>query len=268
MKNLFLACCLLIPFTGGSQPISGEDLPPIPYIKYSWKTPTEKEGKNNLSTVIFEGAGHDMEYLQMSACLISPSKRETALRVPANEEYLIIVKSTPLTISFRDSTWTLTPGSIALLLPEEKFAIHNRTKEPGRYYLMKYRSKAPVDLRRGEASGGSFVKDWNKLPLNKHDRGGVRRYFEKPTAMCKRFEMHVTTLNEGLKSHDPHTHRAEEIVLMLEDTEGSNGKTEMQIGEQFFSGEAGDMYYLGSNVLHGVRNEGDTPCSYFAYQFE
>jgi len=80
--------------------------------------------------------------------------------------------------------------------------------------------------------------------------------------MQKYFEIHVTTLKEGLRSHDPHTHRAEEIVLMIE------GDTEMQIGEKFYKGKTGDFFYLGSNVLHAIRNEGTKSCMYFAIQFE
>ena len=80
--------------------------------------------------------------------------------------------------------------------------------------------------------------------------------------MSKRFEMHVTTLNEGLQSHDPHTHAAEEIILIIDN------QAEMQIGDRFLKGKAGDVYYVGSNVLHGIRNDGTVPCTYFAYQFE
>jgi (S)-ureidoglycine aminohydrolase len=80
--------------------------------------------------------------------------------------------------------------------------------------------------------------------------------------------MHVTALNAGLKSHDPHTHRAEEIILLLEDTSESKSKTEMQIGQNFFKGEAGDVYYVGSNILHGITNTGSDQCRYFAFQFE
>ncbi len=119
-----------------------------------------------------------------------------------------------------------------------------------------------MDLARGQASGGSFVKDWNKIPFKPHDKGGIRNYFEKETAMSKRFEMHVTTLKEGIKSHEPHTHRAEEIVLVIEN------KTEMQMDDKFYKGGPGDIYYLGSNVSHAIRNDGKGTCTYFAFQFE
>jgi len=268
MKHACIALLILIPIAGSAQTMSKEALAPIQSKSYSWKDPVQKSGKNLLSTVLFEGQGYDMEYLQLSACEVKPSKKKTSLQVPGDEEHLIIVKSGPLNIYFNDSTWSLSPGSIALLIPDTKYSIQSSTAGPGRYYLMKYRSKAAPDRERGKASGGSFVKEWNSVAFRKHDRGGVRSYFEKPTAMCKRFEMHVTTLNAGLKSHDPHTHRAEEIILMLEDTDGSHARTEMLIGDSHFKGEAGDLYYVGSNLLHGIRNEGSASCSYFAFQFE
>ena len=123
-------------------------------------------------------------------------------------------------------------------------------------------------MDRGKAAGGSFVKDWNKLVFRKHDRGGVRSYFERATAMSKRFEMHVTTLKPGLKSHDPHTHRAEEIILMLDDGTNEKSKTEMLIGDRYYNGAEGDLYYVSTGLLHGIRNTGSVPCSYFAFQFE
>ena len=74
--------------------------------------------------------------------------------------------------------------------------------------------------------------------------------------------MHVTTLNEGIKSHEPHTHRAEEIILVIDN------KTEMQIGSDFYKGVTGDIYYVASNIAHAIRNDGVGPCMYFAFQFE
>jgi len=264
MKNVNVALLFLISLSGYSQNASDKDLAIIPSTKYSWKTPDEKAGKNIRMTELFEGSGHDMEYVQMMCVDLQSAKKKTNVKVPADEEHLLIIKSGKLTISFRDSTWALGPGSIALLMPNEKYSILQLGQNPCRYYRMAYRSRSPVDMERGLSSGGSFVRDWNQLPFIQHARGGTRRYFERATAMSKRFEMHVTTLKEGLKSHEPHTHRAEEIILMLED----ESQTEMLIGENFEHGEAGDIYYVGSNIRHGIKNTGSHPCSYFAFQFE
>jgi (S)-ureidoglycine aminohydrolase len=144
----------------------------------------------------------------------------------------------------------------------DDYKIENSGSADAVFYIFLYKSKYFVNIERGIDAGGSFMIDWNDLVFNPHDKGGIRQYFERPTSMSKRFEMHVTTLNQGLKSHDPHTHRAEEIVLII------NGNTEMQIGENYFKGSEGDLFFLGSNIPHAIRNEGKGPCMYFAIQWE
>ena len=162
----------------------------------------------------------------------------------------------------KDSSWSIGAGSIALLMPGEKYSMQNTGKDSCTYYSMKYRSTLPADEARGKAAGGSVVKDWNKVAFKPHDRGGVRNYFVRPTVMLKRFDIHVTTLKEGIKSHEPHTHKAEEIVLVIDN------KTEMQVGDKYYAGGNGNIYYLGSNVPHALRNNGTGTCTYFAIQFE
>ncbi len=257
MKKILYNILFLIPVLGLAQ-----EHRVIPASMYSWKNPIEKIEKNILTTKLFEGSAYDMDYLQMSANALLPSNKKSSLQVPGNEEHLLIIKSGTLNIFFKDSSWSIGPGSIALLMPNEKYSLQNETADSTHYFLMSYRSKLPIEPRRGKNSGGSFVKDWNNLEFKAHEKGGVRRYFTKATAMSKRFEMHVTTLKEGMKSHEPHTHRAEEILLMIEN------KTEMQIGDKFYKGGEGTVYYVGSNIPHAIRNDGSGQCTYFAFQFE
>ncbi|HEV8514751.1 MAG TPA: cupin domain-containing protein, partial [Cyclobacteriaceae bacterium] len=211
-----------------------------------------------LTTSLFEGSSHDMSLLKMRANTLLPVKKKNNLQVPNDEEHLILIKTGTLTIGLNDSSWSVGAGSIALLIPGQKYTMQNASQDSCNFYLMKYRSKLVVN----KAPGSSFVKDWNKIEFKPHDKGGIRHYFERSTAMCKRLEMHVTTLKEGIKSHEPHKHRAEEIVLVIEN------KTEMQIADKFYKGGAGDIYYLGSNVSHAIRNDGKGTCMYFAFQFE
>ena len=108
----------------------------------------------------------------------------------------------------------------------------------------------------------SQIIDYVKIEFTPHDKGGIRRYFDRKSAMSERLEMHATTLNPGITSHEPHTHVPAEIVIMI------TGNTEMIIGDGLFKGEAGDIYFLGSNIPHGIRNIGDEQCMYLAFQFE
>jgi (S)-ureidoglycine aminohydrolase len=226
---------------------------------YDWQQPAAKKNKI-ASVVLLEGKAHDFEWMQLSANTITGTKA-IQQTMPANQEQLIIVKSGTINIRFGDSSFTLTPNSVAVLIPGEKYSLSNLGDASADFYSMKYR-KANAGLK-GINAGRSFIKLWGNLPFKPNSIGGGRRdFFEQGTVIQKRFEIHVSTLKEGIKSHEPHTHRAEEIVLMIE------GDTEMQIGAQFKKVDAGGFYYLGSNVQHAIKNTGTQPCIYFAIQFE
>ena len=254
MKKLFIIL-FLIPIAAFSQKDS------VLSGAYKWSEPVAVKENKISSTVLLEGKIHDFEWMQLTANNLNPSPVRIKQTVPKNEEHLIIIKSGTLQVGFGDSTFALNAGSVAVLMPGEKILLNST--QPCSFYRMKYRSKAPKDLKRGKKSGGSFVKFWEVIPFVPNNNGGGRRdFFNKPTAMQKRFEMHVTTLKEGLKSHEPHTHRAEEIVLLLE------GETEMQLGDGIVKTGVGGFYYLGSNVSHAIKNIGTKPSTYFAFQFE
>lgn len=225
---------------------------------YGWKEPAVQKGKIN-SVVLLEGKVHDFEWMQIASTVIT-SERKFKLKVDDSYEQLIIVKSGSCKISISNTSYLLTANSIAVLLPGQKFSIQKTGKGAVEFFIMKYRSKKVSGAQHG---GQSFVKVWESIPYKSNNTGGGRRdFFEQPTVMQKRFEMHVTTLKEGLKSHEPHTHRAEEIVLLIE------GETEMQLGNEVVRTGAGGFYYLGSNVSHAIKNIGTKPATYFAIQFE
>lgn len=225
---------------------------------YAWQQPAVQRGKIS-SVVLLEGKVHDFEWMQLAANSIA-GKTGTKKIMPDTLEQLLIVKSGTFTIRIGVTDYELTPNSVVVLMPGEIYFLLNASTTDAFFYSMKYKSKNAVNK---QSSGRSFVKIWEAIPFKPNNNGGGRRdFFEQSTAMQKRFEMHVTTLKEGLRSHAPHTHRAEEIILMIE------GDTEMQIGEKFATGETGDFFYLGSNVLHGIKNIGTKPCMYFAIQFE
>jgi len=248
--SIFASLCILL----SNDPISSG--------VYEWKEPVQDTHKNPKSSVLFEGSTKHMEWLQMNSEQLEHSTKRIRITALENEEELYIIKKGILTVLLNDSSASLVPGSMILLEAGKDLFIQNDNSSPCKYYLMKYRSRARIDKGKAMQTGGSFMKDWNKVEFKPHDKGGVRNYFETATIMCKRLEMHVTTLNAGLKSHDPHRHEAEEIILMMD------GRTEMQIGENFYKGKDGSVFFANSNILHGIRNEGTTSCTYFAFQFE
>lgn len=253
MKKIFIYL-LLLPVICFAQQDS------VLSAAYNWQQPAIK--KNNItSVVLLEGKVHDFEWMQLSAYAVIGSKK-IKQTVPSSQEQVIIMKSGSATINFGDSSFLLTPNSVAVLMPGENYTILAFGNEACNYYIMKYRSRSSMNINKLPISS-SYVKLWESAAYKPNTIGGGRRdFFERGTTLQKRFEMHVSTLKEGLRSHEPHTHRAEEIVLVIE------GDTEMQIGQQFYKTNPGGFYYLGSNMLHAIKNTGTKPSTYFAIQFE
>lgn len=91
---------------------------------------------------------------------------------------------------------------------------------------------------------------------------GERRDVAKaPTATLLEFESHISTLNPGQPSHPPHQHPQEEIILLRTGTlqVHING-TEQVVGP-------GSMFFFASYDWHAVRNVGQTPATYFVFNF-
>lgn len=217
-----------------------------------------KSYNGNQPGIILHGESKPMKNLSLELIKLSSNKKSNQIKVKTGE-YLVLAKSGVSSITSNQITADLTPGSIALITHNDAFKIKNNGLGESSYYLMALTAK---DSNNGSDTARSFVRRWEDLGFRGHERGGVRNYFNKRTSQSKRFEMHVTTLNAGLSSHDPHTHNAEEIVLIID------GNTEMLIGDKMYTANTGDLYFLGSNVLHGIKNIGNKPAIYFAYQWD
>jgi len=103
---------------------------------------------------------------------------------------------------------------------------------------------------------GESVYDWNSLKVQKTAVGEVRSIVKGPTATLDELEMHVTTLNPGTASHPPHKHPNEELVIL------DSGTVEALVNGQWKRLGPGSVIFNASNVLHGLRNVGDTPAQY------
>jgi (S)-ureidoglycine aminohydrolase len=230
---------------------------------YSWKNLKAVKEETRERSQVFKGYTHSLQELEIHVTTLEPGKAPHPPHVHADAEELIIVKNGRLTVTINGKTEELGPGSVAMAMPGDEHGFNNAGESPATYYVIKYKAKLPLDAARGKEAGGSFMIEYKNIAFTKHDKGGVRRFFERPTAMMKRYEMHVTTLNEGLKSHEPHTHVAEEIILMIQ------GEATFQIGrDNFLRFSAGDVGFVNSNIAHALKNTGRGPCTYFAFQWQ
>lgn len=110
--------------------------------------------------------------------------------------------------------------------------------------------------RSAPAAMTSTIFHWAEMKAEPTEAGEVRRVFRSQTGTLAELECHVTTLRPGQRSHAPHTHANEEVLVVREGTV-----------EFFFKGEwhpaaAGDVVFLTGTDPHGVRNAGSTPATY------
>lgn len=103
---------------------------------------------------------------------------------------------------------------------------------------------------------GPSVWEWNALEARQTDVGALRPVVRGPTATLDELEMHVTTLNPGLASHEPHRHPNEELVIIRE------GRVEVLNGGRWLRAGPGSIVFNASNDLHALRNVGTTPATY------
>jgi (S)-ureidoglycine aminohydrolase len=235
---------------------------PIPSDVYRWQDLKVEKEETRERRQVLDGSSRDLDLLEVHTSTLEPGKSPHAPHTHNDVEELIIVKEGRLKVTIKDQSKILGPGSVALAIPGEEHGFVNGGDTRVTYYIIKYRSKQPMNIDRGKQAGGSFMLDRNDLAEKTTEKGSRINYFERATSMTERFEMHVTTLKAGENSHPPHTHRAEEIVLMI------RGAGSIQIADQHKDAATGDLIFLGSEVLHAFTNTGTEPCSYFAFQWK
>lgn len=220
------------------------------------KIETDRETRN-----IMEGSSPHFEYLEIHATTQMPGAKPRPAHANDDIEEVIIVTEGKAKITVEERSEVLEAGGVLLLLPQQMHALENIGAGKLTYYVMRYRSRKPMNLERGKSAGGSLLLSTDSLEFKTTTRGGRRNYFERPTAMCEYFEMHVTRLDRKEPSHEPHSHIDSEIVLVLD------GDTEVNIDNKKYSGTAGDLYFINSNLFHGISNASDKPCMHFAFKW-
>lgn len=256
MTRTPLSLALLVPLIAATQ------LAPLKAGVYHWRDTAPRMRAGITERVMFSGSTTDLARIDVRAVTLAPkSATDTAIVVGENDaEVLLIVKEGQLGVTLDGKRTLVSSSSVAVALPGDQIRVVNDGAKPATYYLFTYVSKAPPDVARGKIAGGSFVVDWNSVEAKRNAAGMRRDIFDRPTSMFRRFEIHVSTVNEGITNHATHTHRAEEFVLMRE------GSNEMIIDTPGHALAVGDVAFLASNVPHSLKNTGTGPTEYFAIQ--
>ena len=239
-----------------------EPMDPVASGVYSWPSTLAEHAKGVKKGQVLMGSTSALEKLEVSAYQLSPGVTHQGASLPGIGS-LVIVKSGEVTVMNQGNPVVLGPGSVQVLFPGDLLRIENSGDSNAAYYLFQYLARRGVEQGKSkEADSGSFVVDWNQLDVRETQRGEHRGYFDLPTPSFSRFEMHVTTLNEGLRSHDVHTHSEEEFLLVIQ------GQVEEHIDGTDHPATVGDLIFLDAMVPHTITNVGEGPAQYFAFKWE
>jgi (S)-ureidoglycine aminohydrolase len=228
---------------------------------YKWEELPKKESPQRIGRKILEGRSPYFSFLEIHATTQEKGAKPAPPHTQENIEELIIVKEGLMKMTIDGVSEVLEAGSAVIIPPLTEQSMENVGDGPLTYYVFMYTSKKPMDIERNKKAGGALFLNVNSLMEKKSKKGSSSPYFNRSTAMCEKFEMHATRLNERGPSHEPHSHIDSEIILVVE------GQTQMTIDGKEYSGEAGDLYFIPSNEFHGIANVGDQPCQYYALRW-
>jgi quercetin dioxygenase-like cupin family protein len=104
----------------------------------------------------------------------------------------------------------------------------------------------------------SKVYRFDELPVVPRDHGQKdQSVLDGVLATGEALEVHETTLPPGQMPHLPHRHRHSELMLVRD------GLLEFNNDGRLERAGPGGVFFVGSNVLHGVKCVGDVAANYY-----
>jgi len=101
---------------------------------------------------------------------------------------------------------------------------------------------------------------FEQLPVKKGPNGESREVLKGVLPTGEAVEVHETTLLPAHMPHPPHKHPYSEFILIRE------GKVEFYNDGTLERVGPGSVLFAASNVMHGLKNVGDTNANYFVVE--
>ncbi len=233
----------------------------LPSSANEWQQLTVKKVSQGQQRQILSGPTKTLEHFEIVAHTVAPGKKKLPFNSGNDQEAFILVKSGEMGVVLNGQKQVLGKNSVFVAALGDKYELFNAGNQELTYYLVNWKSKLPTELERSRQGGGATAIDYQQMDFQETTKGGRRAIMRRPTATLKELEMHITTLNEGQKSHDPHTHFDEEIIVVL------SGEVEELINGKPHNLGPGSVIFLSSMDPHGIRNIGKGQCEYYAIRW-
>ncbi|MDB4584938.1 cupin domain-containing protein, partial [Draconibacterium sp.] len=245
-----------------SSAIFAQKMEKLKTYAYDWNKLEVVKTKSGEKRQVFEGHTNALTYFEVHVTTLNPGKAPHGSHVHDDMEELIIVKDGLIEQSINGVKKVVGPGSVILALPGDDHGIWNAGDTQASYYIIRWRTEQKPNITQAKESGGSQFYDWKNIEFTTTNKGGKRQFMQRPTSLLEELEMHVTTLNPGIKSHGEHVHESEEIILVIKgEVEESINGTKHRVGP-------GSLILLLDDVPHGIQNVGKGQCEYFAFKWK
>lgn len=236
-------------------------LSPITSGVFHWADLTVKKEAERETRKIAEGITAEFDYFEIHATTQMKGASPRPSHTQKDIEELIIIKEGKVKCAIGNKISVLGAGSVILIPPLEPQAFENVGDGPLTYYVLMFRSRKPMNIERSNKAGGALLLDADTITYTEKNDRGTKKYFDRPTAMCENYEMHVSYMKHKGPSHAAHQHMDTEIILVID------GEMSMTIEGKDYKGSAGDLFIAESGKMHQVFNASDKPCSYFAFKW-
>jgi quercetin dioxygenase-like cupin family protein len=223
---------------------------------FEWRKPTGSGIVHN----VLKGPTRSLDKFEAKIVTLKSGQGLKEYGVSTGCDELIIIKEGTADISVNGESKTLGEGSIVVFSHDDRIRIRNAQDNELIFFTFLFRPKFPLEPSQG-TKAAAVVKDWSTLEFKASANGGRRDIMRQPLSALKELEIHTTTLNEGLPSHNAHIHPDEEIILVR------FGTVEETINGKPFSAGPGSVIFLTDDDNHGIRNIGSGPCEYYAIRW-
>jgi mannose-6-phosphate isomerase-like protein (cupin superfamily) len=197
-----------------------------------------------------------LDLLEVKLVELLPGKGMAAYIVEAGVDEMFIIQDGKAQFYVANKLKILTKGSVAVIPQGEKVRLRNDGRKVLCFFFFRFKTGS-----KSAKKMPPFVSVWDTVTFKQTANGGRRNIINQETSAMKNLEIHVTTLKEGLPSHDAHTHADEEIILLRK------GIAEESINKISYPVSVGSAVFLTNDDSHGIRNAGKGECEYYAIRW-